>query len=153
MAKALFSKNSSGSDSNYIGIVSTSDWSTAESLVDTEKTSVIEISDSDFNNYRNGTSYIQREDGGSITSDSEAIANETQEDADKYMEDMKAGHKDAMATWIATGRTYKISEATTWHSFLESWDTSAITWPTDKTFEQYLESISQDYVSPLQLCL
>jgi len=153
MAKALFSKNSSGTDSNYIGIVSTSDWSTAESLVDTNATTVIEISDSDFNNYRNGTSYIHREDGGSIESDSEAIANETQDDADKYMEEMKDWHKTVMATWIAENRSYKSSEVATWHSFLESWDTSAITWPLDKTFEQYLESISQDYVSPLQLCV
>jgi len=153
MAKALFSKNSSSTDSNYIGIVSTSDWSTAESLVDTGVTDVIEISDVDFNNYRNGTSYINREDGGTIVSNSDAINNQTQEDAKKYMEDMKDWHKTVMATWIADGRTYKISEATTWNSFLESWDTSAITWPLDKTFEQYLESISQDYVSPLQLCL
>jgi hypothetical protein len=152
MAKALFSNSASGSDSSVVGIVSTSDWSTAENLVSSD-IRVVEISDTVFNNIKNGTTQLDGNDGDTLSTRSDVIANETQELAKNMMEAIKQSHIDTCKAWIDDGKTYLRTETQTYLNFLNGWDTSSITWPTDKTFEQYLESISQDYVSPLQLCL
>ena len=153
MAKALFSNSASGSDSSVIGIVSTSDWSTAESLVDTSTVRVVDITDTEFNDIKNGTKQLNGNDGDTLETSTHSISHASQELADNFMEDQKAMHIDFCQKWIDAGRPYKNSETQTYLNYLKGWDTSSLTWPTDKTFEQYLESISQDYVSPLQLCL
>ena len=152
MAKALFSNSASGSDCSVVGIVSTSDWSTAENLVGSD-IRVVEISDTEFNNIKNGTTQLDGNNGDTLITRSDVIANETAELAESMMLDQKQAHIDCCQAWINDGKSYLRTETQTYLDFLNGWDTSSITWPTDKTLEQYLESISQDYVSPLQLCV
>ena len=110
----------------------------------------INISDADFLKLKKNKSYPTIS-GNTVSFTDVSISFETEEDLKQYLNNLKTAIKDFLSPHTENNNKILYSTLNNYYNTIDNFNTSTITFPLNKSWEEYCEENSITYIHPLQI--